>query len=325
MITGSHLISIIVPIYNVERYLPQCIDSLIGQTYPCIEILLIDDGSTDDSGVIADSYAQRDERIVVIHQDNAGISAARNAGLEAMHGDFLMFVDGDDYVEVDFCKVALDLALTHQVDIVSFGYNAFWELSRNAVRKATRSPRLLEKQEAIQELITRRDVLYNFAWNKIYRVQQFADMRFPMGRSFEDVAVMHHIVERSSTGVYISDRVLYNYRRERHGSVVSSIRSEKVIHDRLLDEFERLEYVKKHYPEFENKQIAAVLEVCFQGLTLLPHRHEDRKRIKQFLKENKDKCLASSYDKRKMRLKAYYYMPPLFYLATLYVKLHYYK
>ena len=325
MVSVNCLVSIIVPIFNVEDYLPQCIDSLIAQSHSNIEIILIDDGSTDGCAGIVDRYAAQDRRIVAVHQPNGGISAARNTGLDVMRGDYVMFVDGDDYVEKDFCKEALETAIHHQVDIVSFGFNSFWGQGEKVSRKATREPRLLDRQEAIRELITRREVMYNYAWNKIYKNTLFDHVRFPAGRTFEDVAVMHQLFDASSTGIFVSNLVLYNYRRERPGNVMSSMRSATVIHDRLLDEMERLSFVQEHYPAFENKQLSSVVEVCFQGLTLLPSHHKDRKEIKSFLQENKNKCLRATCGIRKKRLLAYYYMPLLSYLATQYVKLRYYR
>ncbi len=319
------LITLIVPIYNVEDYLRQCVDSLLAQTYKNIEILLVDDGSTDESGSIADQYAQCDQRVHVFHQPNGGISAARNKGLDVMTGDYVMFVDSDDYVDKDFCKEALRLAIEHHVDVVSFGYCAFWEQKGVYERKSTLNPRLLNNEEAICELIRRREVMYNYAWNKIYKSRLFANVRFPVGLTFEDTAVMHLIFGQLTTGVYLSDRILYYYRQDRTGSIVASLRSPHAIHDRLMGEFQRLEYVTKHYPALAIKQLNPVVEVCFQGLTLLPSDHEDRIVIKRFLNSNRGKCLSASFGERRKRLWAYYHMKPLFYLATYYVKKHYYQ
>lgn len=318
------MVSVIVPVYNVADYLPKCVDSLLAQTYSDIEILLIDDGSTDNSGIIADQYAERDSRVRTIHQPNSGVSAARNRGLDAMRGDYVMFVDGDDFVSKDFCKVALDLAIEKEVDIVSFGYFTFLDQGVELERRATREPRLLNKEQAIQELIRRRDVLYNYVWNKIFKSRLFDGVRYTEGLSFEDVAIIHLIFDKATTGVYLSNQVLYYYRKARPCSITSSLRSPVAIHDRLSGELERLEFVKEHYPALERYQFAPIVELCFQGLTLLPSGHDDRKEIKRFLDSNKEKCLAATFGKRRKRLKSYYYMKPLFNLATFYVKKHYY-
>ena len=119
------LITIVVPIYKVEKYLGRCIDSLIAQTYPNIEIILADDGSPDRCGAICDEYAQKDSRIKVIHQENKGVAAARNAALDIAQGEYIMFVDSDDYVEPTFCEIPLKTAQQQNADMVIFGYRRF--------------------------------------------------------------------------------------------------------------------------------------------------------------------------------------------------------
>ena len=115
-------ISIIVPIYNIEKYLPRCLDSILAQTYKNLEVILVDDGSVDNSGMIADKYARNDQRINVIHQVNKGVSAARNAGLDLATGDYIGFVDGDDYIEKDMYERLLFNAIKYKADISHCGY-----------------------------------------------------------------------------------------------------------------------------------------------------------------------------------------------------------
>ena len=115
-------ISIIVPIYNIEKYLPRCLDSILAQTYKNLEVILVDDGSVDNSGMIADKYARNDQRIIVIHQVNKGVSAARNAGLDLATGDYIGFVDGDDYIEPDMYEILMRIIDEQQVDIAHCGY-----------------------------------------------------------------------------------------------------------------------------------------------------------------------------------------------------------
>ena len=115
-------ISIIVPVYNVAPYLHQCMDSLVNQTYPHIEIVCVDDGSTDESGTILEEYAARDDRVKVIHQKNAGLSAARNTGFEKTVGECIMYVDSDDWIDLDTCQIAMDAMLAHNADIVFWSY-----------------------------------------------------------------------------------------------------------------------------------------------------------------------------------------------------------
>lgn len=117
------LISIIVPIYNVEKYLNKCIESIVNQTYENIEIILIDDGSNDNSGIICDEYAKKDNRIIVVHKENGGVSSARNKGLKIAKGEWISFVDADDWIEQTFCQTLLNKVTQEQADIALCGYN----------------------------------------------------------------------------------------------------------------------------------------------------------------------------------------------------------
>lgn len=317
------LISIIVPIFNIEDYLSKCIESLLAQSYRNLEILLIDDGSTDNSGKIADKYAELDDRIRTFHQSNGGLSSARNRGLDVMTGDYVMFVDGDDFVERDYCKTALDLAIEHQVDIVAFGFNRYWSEKEKFVPRKTRKPRLMAKNDAIKELILRRDAMYNYVWNKIFASNLFDGIRFPIGRRFEDVAIMHHVFHKAKTGVYLSDDVLYNYRQERSGSITLSGRSSASIHDRYQNEVERMSFIRENYQDLERQQFNALVGVCLLGLVFLPSGDKDKKEIKRFLADNRKRCLQQTIGKRKHRLEVYYYMRPLFPLVNYRMKRFY--
>ena len=121
------LISVIVPIYNVEKYINRCIDSIIEQTYTNLEIILVDDGSTDNSGSICDEYAKKDNRIKVIHKENGGVSSARNVGLDTAIGQYITFVDSDDYIEKKYCEILLKTLKKQKADCVACGYNRIYK------------------------------------------------------------------------------------------------------------------------------------------------------------------------------------------------------
>lgn len=208
-------ISVIVPVHNVEDYLEQCLQSLITQNYSDIEILLVDDGSTDRSSHICDSYAVKDNRIKVFHTINRGVAAARNTGIENAKGDFLMFVDGDDWVEPEFCSISLRVALKEDADVVMFGF------FKEGFRTKNHSKPELRGEIVFQD----RFMLYgklksSFAWNKIYRRELFDDVRFPEGYTYEDIPVAYRIFYKSAKLWYIDD-ILYHY-RTRDGSITST-------------------------------------------------------------------------------------------------------
>ena len=201
----NNLISIIVPVFNVDRYLVRCLDSIVNQTEKKLEIILIDDGSTDHSGLICDMYNQMDTRIRVIHQSNRGVASARNVGLNNAKGDYIGFVDPDDYIENDMFKDLYFSLLSSKADISICGYSTFGE--RNVVHST--NDRVLNKEEAITELIRNKN-LESFLWNKLFKKELFNDLRFDDGLKYEDYRIMHKIFMKVNTVIQISN-VLYNY------------------------------------------------------------------------------------------------------------------
>ncbi len=218
------LVSVIVPVYNVEPYLHRCIDSLVHQTLKDIEIILIDDGSTDGCGKICDEYAAADTRIRVVHQENAGLSEARNAGIDRAQADYLMFVDSDDWVQAEFCEIPLMLAKEHQADLVMFQAR-FIKSRRHWVNHTTISDGTKTQTDAIRLLI---DGVGMAAWNKLYHRKLFLENRYPKGRVYEEVSLTPILVHEAKIIMY-SSAILYN-REYRNGSI-TTILSEKNAED----------------------------------------------------------------------------------------------
>lgn len=166
------MVSIIVPIYKVESYLPKCIDSILVQTYTDFELILVDDGSPDNCGIICDAYAEKDKRVRVIHQKNAGVSAARNAGIEAAKGEYISFIDGDDYVEKNFLEQAL-MQFTGTVDLVCFGYRSVNETDSELGRWVHKKEDFrLDTEELRCDFVADQLLRYRVSWevwNKVFR------------------------------------------------------------------------------------------------------------------------------------------------------------
>lgn len=204
------LVSIIVPIYNVEEYLRPCLDSLISQTYDNIEIILIDDGSTDSCRDICKAYAKEDERIVYIRQENAGLSAARNKGLEIFHGGYVLFVDSDDWVSVKLVDSLLSLALRNDVPFVAGGYE---RVKSGRMPKTVDSPyrKSLCTGKKYARLMARPMGVFCFAWGRLIHKDLVKDFRFPVGKVFEDIFVMPRIVYPCRT-IAVTTETLYFYR-----------------------------------------------------------------------------------------------------------------
>lgn len=224
-------VSIIVPVYNVRMYLEQCLDSIINQTLQEIEIIVIDDGSTDGSGQICDGYAQKDTRIIVIHKQNQGLSAARNDGLNIARAEYVMFVDSDDWVEPDFCNIPYQVAIERGSDLVVF--QRVWH--RNDIIECQPSFPVdgvdVSKKDILTELWSTVGVV---AWNKLYRWSLFDDVRFPVGRLSEDVAVTHRLIHKAKN-IHLLNQPLYHHRSKRLGSIMDERSANQVSDEASLN------------------------------------------------------------------------------------------
>lgn len=315
----NFLVSIIVPVFNIKDYISICIESLLHQTHSKIEIIIVDDGSTDGSSEIIDKYAEQDNRIISIHQNNKGPGAARNSGLEVMSGDYVMFVDGDDFVEIDFCEKALELVICEKVEIASFGYNLVWDDHRK-VAFAIVNPRLVNKEDGIKKLIDRDDAVMNFVCNKIFDRHLFDGIRFPEKTTFEDMAIIHLLFDRVSSNIFISDLILYNYRQSRTGSTMSNVTAPKHLHNRLINEFERLKFIREKYPALVKNQQRWLVNICLLCFMFLPPNSPDIKEVKTFFNSNMISIISATSGLRKIRVLCYFLFPPLFKLINNYIK-----
>jgi len=212
-------ISIIIPIYNTECYLRRCLDSIIHQTYRNLEIILVDDGSTDESGAICDEYREKDDRVVVIHNKNAGASAARNAGLDAASGRFISFVDSDDWVELDMYEMLADVYAQTKADIVQcdfyyaddIGYTRrfSYDIAYNKGGYL-----LLFPEQAVEFLLQDDNlVINNGLYPRIYTRELFNDIRLPVDILIEDRCVVYKLILKSSCIAKVPAAKYYYYRR----------------------------------------------------------------------------------------------------------------
>lgn len=205
-------ISVIVPVYKVEKYLKQCIDSILAQTFTDFELILVDDGSPDNCGKMCDEYAQNDGRIVVIHKKNGGLSSARNAGLDIAKGEFISFVDSDDFVDSRMLELCFEKMRLQKADMVVFGIAAYSECGGIQPRKITLSEKLLTQQEAVNKILEGDMWDWIVSWNKLYKKDLFSSIRFPEGFIHEDLTISHHIIGECNIIAQIP-KVLYYYRK----------------------------------------------------------------------------------------------------------------
>lgn len=246
----SAKISVIVPVYKVEPYLRQCVDSILGQTYQDLEILLVDDGSPDSCPAICDEYAQKDPRVQVIHKKNGGLSSARNAALEVCTGDYIGFVDSDDWIEPEMFETLLNGLTQAQADIAVCG--RYEEFREHRLARGWPETLVMDREEALGELL-RNDTLQNLVWDKLYRRELFEDLRFPEGKTFEDMAVMHWLFLRAQRVVCLP-AVMYHY-LQRSNSIVGDISlKNRMTHYQMARE--RYDALRGDWPQFADRMAA---------------------------------------------------------------------
>lgn len=234
------LISVIIPVYNVEKYLKKCLDSIISQTLKEIEIIVINDGSTDNSGKILDKYAKNDNRLIVIHKDNEGVSEARNEGLKYVHGDFVSFIDSDDWVEPEMYEVMYNAAIEKKVEIVMCGYVREF-VNHSKIKIMDIQDGSFMKTDEIQHWFVRRMIgpifneklitenldMHSVVWNKIYRTHLVKNNTFCSLKeigSCEDLLFNLVTCYQANSIMYIN-RSYYHYRKTSVTSVSSSYRT----------------------------------------------------------------------------------------------------
>lgn len=247
-------VSIIIPVYKVEKYLKRCIESVINQSYKNIEIILVNDGSPDKCGEICDSYARIDSKIKVIHKKNGGLSSARNAGLDIASGEYIMFVDSDDWIEEDSLE-KLDKYMDMSYDIINFKFSFIKEGSKNIIELQSDS-----KESYECDLISYIDKLFMgelsfFIWNKLYKKDLFNEVRFPEGRNYEDLATIYKLYFNAKN-IIVTDYTLYNYWLGNSNSITSNS-TIKNMTDYLLSTKEIYE-VNKNYLQINNRDFSNV-------------------------------------------------------------------
>lgn len=237
------MISVIVPIYNVEKYLDRCITSIISQTYKDLEIILVDDGSTDTSGEICDRYASEDSRIVVIHKQNGGLSDARNAGLVRATGDYIGYVDGDDWIEPDMYELMVTNCMSAGADVAACRYKEVYP--DRCVDGSTDMIKTLSKEETLEIYLCgdAQVKIYNSVWSKLFKKELVKDYRFPVGQKSEDIMYTTKAFCNMNKCVYI-DKALYNYVRGRVGSIMESYDEERMFKDELPFFKEQIDYIR---------------------------------------------------------------------------------
>lgn len=245
------LISVIVPIYNVEKYLSRCVDSILEQTYPNIELILINDGSPDACEEICKDYAEKSPTIKYYKKKNGGLSDARNYGIERANGSFVGFVDSDDWISPTMYQILYKDLINNKADIATVGYEITETYERQEEYESGGNPEVFDKETAIKYLFTN-EKYANFAWNKLYKRSLFKDIRFPVGKKMEDLGTTYKLFLKSKYVTYNEAKV-YKY-FQRPNSILHNV-SRGFYEDKLELTFERFKSLKKIYPEMHENYL----------------------------------------------------------------------
>jgi glycosyltransferase involved in cell wall biosynthesis len=230
-------LSIIVPIYNVEDYLEQCVNSILNQPYTDFELILVDDGSPDNCGAICDAYALKDQRIKVIHKKNGGLSSARNAGIDIAKGEYFSFIDSDDFISKDYYQMNMEYLMTHPQTNILILQVCHYDNEKNEV-VINKKRELICKMDIINYMLSMDYI--GAAWINIYKRDIFNQLRYPEGKIFEDGYILTEIVEKASV-VFITDIGLYYYRK-RNNSIMQKKKTMNNWCDILSTHVKQLDY-----------------------------------------------------------------------------------
>ncbi len=292
---SNELVSVIVPIYNVEKYLKKCLDSIIKQTYTNLEIILIDDGSSDRCGEICDIYAQKDSRILVIHKENGGVSEARNKGIDRSIGRYIVFVDADDYIEEDMIEKLYCAVLKYDADIACCAQFIETKKKRKIQNNGSE---FCENGEQILGRMLLFDQIDTGPCAKIYGSHLFASIRYPIKRRYEDMGTIYKLFAASEKIVHIS-YVGYHYVMHNESFMHKKFHSEHF--DSLYFSKEIHEFICKKYPALAKKSesyyflaITSILQKIKGSDNFVEYKKE-YKEIKKIFHKNMRTILKNHY------------------------------
>lgn len=309
IVNAMKLLSVIVPVYNVENYIDECVRSIVSQEYTNLEIILIDDGSTDTSGMKCDKWKTKDNRIKVIHKPNGGLSDARNAGLDIATGEYIGFVDSDDYIEPNMFKMLVDNLEQYNTQISCCRYANVWE---NGYRETVGEDHQIYFYEGIDGL---KEYLYGktmdpFVCNKLYRADLFTKgrkepLRFIRGIVGEDNPFNVTLMEQCDSIVLVGES-LYNYRQNRMGAITSSGVSQKKI-DSVLWWNTAREMCKTRYPELEKyvlRRQVIFYAGLFQSVTKEVKYKDTADDLRRFMKDHLREIIDTDIIEKTVKLSA---------------------
>ncbi|MBT2679817.1 glycosyltransferase [Bacillus sp. ISL-35] len=289
-------ISIIVPVYKVEKYLHKCINSILAQTFTDFELILIDDGSPDNCGRICDKYARKDSRVSVIHKENGGLASARNAGLDIAKGEYIGFVDSDDWIESDMYELLYDLCTENDCDISNISSIIYF---KDRIQKNGTHPLIVhQKSEAMKAMLVG-DLYDEVVWTKLIKRTLLEDIRFSEGMVYEDTAFTYKVIHKSKKVCSIGAPKYHYIKREESimDNAKKSIRIDAVL---IYDEM--FKFMEKYYPDLTS---LVSLKLANSALVIMNaiSGHDEFNKYKNHFKTVTN--ILNSYYSTLMRLKEY--------------------
>lgn len=248
-------ISIIVPVYNVEKYLSNCINSILNQTFKDFELILINDGSTDNSLDICKYYKNIDNRIFIIDKENGDVSSARNVGLDIAKGEYIGFVDSDDYIHPQMYEILYNQIIKNQADISMCEFKRIYEFNKKELSNKdilNQEIEILNNKEAVFKLAEDNSVVYVVVWNKLYKKNLFNNIRFKEGIIHEDQYIMHRLLYNIDKLVYVKEKLYFYLQRK-----------ESIMHSKLgIDQVDYLLAYSDRIRFFDEKKLINLKEKC---------------------------------------------------------------
>ena len=261
------LISIIIPVYKVEKYLEKCIESVLKQTYTNLQVILVDDGSPDNCGKICDEYAKKDSRIEVIHKVNGGLSDARNVGIAKAKGKYIGFVDSDDYIKEDMYEILINLIKEYDADVSICNLYDVIE-GKEYIRNKENGIKEYNRIDILKEVLLDKNI-QSYAWNKLYKKELFNEIKYPIGKKYEDIGTTFYIFEKCNKVVVTSEPEYYYLKRA--DSLVNNV-TESTVLDYTEIIIQRYLYTQKNIEElrkYNNYYLAKTLITAHNDIVVL--------------------------------------------------------
>ncbi len=275
-------ISVVIPVYNVEKYLERCLESVLNQTLQPTEVILVDDGSTDSCGEICDRYAELYPEFCVIHQENGGLSAARNTGIERAVGTYITFLDSDDFLHPLYLEILYENAEQYQCGISVCGYAMTRQDQLPEVDRKDNQPCIRSRREALWECCSLRKMNITVAWCKLYRRELFREIRYPAGRVYEDLATTHRVINLVDQ-IVVTPLKLYGYylsessiTRKKYS--LNNFQSENMAQDERLDFYRGLGEPKLYQRLAVSVQRNRIANYC-KAVRYLPEAIQERQEL----------------------------------------------